>query len=95
MRERSSSLGASKDPATDPVEDENNGDDNASELEDGDLVSLLCHACQSSSTTLQAVREGGESICLRLGISRVEDRDIQGGQRRTEESMTPWSRALS
>lgn len=76
--EPSSSLGASKDPATDPIKDENNGDDDACKLEDGDLVSLLCHTCQSSSTALQAVREGGESIRLRSRISRVGDRDSQG-----------------
>lgn len=55
MRQGSSSFGTSKHPAADPVEDENNGDDDSSELEDGNLVSLLCHTCQSSSTALQAV----------------------------------------
>ena len=53
----SSSLGSSKDPATDPVEDKNDSDDDSSKLENSDFVSLLCHSRQSSGTTLQAIRE--------------------------------------
>jgi len=60
----SGSLGASKDPASNPVEHQNYSDEDSSKLENRNFVSLLCHPRQSSSTTLQAIREVGEGICL-------------------------------
>jgi hypothetical protein len=55
VAESSSSLGASKNPTSNPVEDQYDSDDDSGELENSNLISLLCHTCQPPSTTLQAV----------------------------------------
>lgn len=51
----SSGFRTTKHPTANPVENKNNADDDAGELEDSNFVALLCHTGQSASATLETV----------------------------------------
>jgi len=84
----------------DPVQHQRGGDDNARELQDGDLVPRLRHAAQARRAALQRAGEGRKGFVLERpyvrSVTVVGGDEWAGGWRRglEEEWSGGWRRGL-